>query len=88
MNNLKTIREWVVGAKGRMNYWLLLERMVIYIGQRDHIWCVVCVEKDSQHKLGMSTIKKLIIVVAEQRQNSTYRNYLYFALAYLQLYVR
>ena len=53
----------MAGAKGRVNHQQPLVRMTILIGQRDHIWCVVCAEEDGLHKPGMSTNEKLIIVV-------------------------
>ena len=39
----------VVGAKSNENHWLLLVKIDVLIGQRDHAWCDVCVEEeDSQ----------------------------------------
>ena len=60
----------VMGMK--VNHWLLLVRMAVLIGQRDHTSCVVGAEEDGQHKIGMSTNENLSVVVAECSQNFTH----------------
>ena len=62
-----------------MNHQLLLVRMAMFIDQKYHVWCAICVKEDGQHEPGMSTNKNLILVMAEQCQNFVYANDLYFA---------
>ena len=40
----------VAGAKGKMNYWLLLVRKAVLVSQRYYIWYVVYAEEDGQHE--------------------------------------
>ena len=66
------MRTSVVGVKGRVNHGLLLVRMAVLVGQREHIWYVVYIEEDGLHE-------HLVVVVAEQYQNSAHAKELYFA---------
>ena len=53
--------------------------MVIFVGQRDQVWYVVCAEEDGQYKPGTSTNENLIEVVGERCQNFAYASDPYIA---------
>ena len=53
--------------------------MAVIVGQRDQIWCVICVKEDGQRDPRTFTNENQLLVVAEQCRNDTYVNGPYFA---------